>query len=713
VARRKLRLGDSALRVLAAARFETFHVAGDYTLERTDDDHEHSPDIPDTSGEESDFGGQESNLSATNADVGCSGANVATIGLPHYLAAAICCIFLLGAGAVWIGRHNPPQVMAAAAKVSQPPVTTSDAQPRPTSESGSQVGEPAGHQFSVRPPAAEEASQGTAFGTVEASEPPQPAAEETTQGEATANKPVQADEQTFFLDSTPAQVARAQGTPNKVEGDTWYFGSPPSQSTVTFRGEKVVEWNSNPNARLRIGGQAGKTRAGWPGRFTIGSHRTAVAAIQGAPDRVAGDVWFFGQRPIVSQVTFKDDRVVTWESNPAKRLNVEVPTPGKSQLPGHAAYSQAVKAMLAIGCLADPELANELFRQAADEGHPGACVELGLIYIHGNGAIAGGQWDQADKWFREAAITASVQAKQNNPAAMFAYALLQFRGVEEEQNHYAACEWLHQAGRMDHVPALIWLGRMLDDSEASPQTNSFRAQLFRRAAELDAAAGGVELASVIMGTQTPQQGSSEVTALLEVATRRNLANAHHRLAHALRDGWATIVDADGRPKDKARHSEVAYQSLMQAFRLNRHDYFTHAKCLAMCLFDGDGVLKDAREGMRYMTIACESKPWAMLDFADMINNGDRVKKDEKTAVTWYRRAFDQFVEYSRRGDLSAAVKAAQGHEKGLVTKQDLQEARRLYRAAASSVCPSTKRAAIEKLLEYGEPLDGDCLIPPF
>ena len=90
-----------------------------------------------------------------------------------------------------------------------------------------------------------------------------------------------------------------------------------------------------------------------------------------------------------------------------------------------------------------------------------------------------------------------------------------------------------------------------------------------------------------------------------------------------------------------------------------------------------------------------------------------MKKDEKTAVTWYRRAFDQFVERARRGDLSAALKAAEGYEEGLVTKQNLQEARRLYREAASSVCPSTKRAAIEKLLEHGDSLDGECLIPPF
>ena len=99
--------------------------------------------------------------------------------------------------------------------------------------------------------------------------------------------------------------------------------------------------------------------------------------------------------------------------------------------------------------------------------------------------------------------------------------------------------------------------------------------------------------------------------------------------------------------------------------------------------------------------------------AGMIHNGDHVKKDEKTAATWYRRAFNPFVEHARRGNLSAAVKAAQGYEEGLVTKQDIQVARRLYRAAASSVCPSTKRATIEKLLEYGDPLDGQCLIPPF
>jgi TPR repeat protein len=711
VARRKLQLGNSALNVLAAARFETTHVAGDYTLERTGDGPEPATDVPDTSRNGIDLGGLDGNDSAASNDEECNTASIGAIGVPHHVAAAICCLFLLGAGVTWLGSEDPPPVVAVPAKVSQPTDTSSVAQPRSSSEFRSQVGEAAGHQLSARH-TADETSQETVPVTAEASELAKPTAEETTQSNATADKPVQAEEKTFFLGSTPAQVARAQGTPNKVDGDTWYFGSLPSQSTVKFRGEKVVEWSSDPNARLRIGGQAGKTPAGWPSRFTIGSHKTAVAAIQGAPDRVAGDVWYFGQRPFVSQVAFKDDRVLTWESNPAMRLNVEVPTPSNAQLPGHAAYSQAVKAMFAIGCLSDPELANELFRQAANQGHPGACVELGLIYFHGNGAIAGGQWDEADRWFREAAITASVQARRNNSAAMFGYAFLLFRGVEEEQNHYAACEWLHQAGRMDHVPSLIWLGRMLDDSESSSQT-TFRAQLCRRALELDASVGGVELASVLMATQTPEQGSPEVSALLLDAARRNLANAHHKMAHALEGGWATVRDADGKPKDRARHSELAYECLLKAFRLNRHDYFNHAKCIALCLFNGDGVLKDAREGMKYMTNACESDPWAMTEFANMIHNGHYVKKDEETAATWYRRAFRQFVERAKRGDLEAALMAAQGYEGGLVTKQDLQEARRLYRAAASSVRPSTKRTAIEKLQEFGDPLDGECLIPPF
>jgi TPR repeat protein len=713
VARRKLQLGNSALHFLAAARFETRHVAGDYTLEGTGDGREYFPDIPDTSGEESYFGEQEGNHSVASNNRECNTASNGAIGLPHYVAAAMCGLFLLVAGVVWLKSDDLPPVVAAAAKVTQQPITSSVAQPRPSSELARPLGQQSGHQLAGSSPAAKESSPATASVTEEVSEPATPAAEETTQGTATADKPLQSEEPTFFLGSTPAQVARAQGTPNKVDGDTWYFGSPPRQSTVTFRGERVVEWNSDPNAKLRISVLPRGARAEWPSRFTIGSHKTAVAAIQGAPDRVAGDVWFFGQQPSASRVTFKDDRVVTWESNPAKRLNVEVPTPSNATLPGHAAYSQAVKAMFAIGGLADPELANELFRQSANQGHPGACVELGFKYIDGGGSIAGGQWAKADRWFREAATTASLYARQNNPAAMFAYAFLLFRGVEEEHNHFAACEWLHQAGRMGHVPSLIRLGRMLEDPEASPQTKAFRVQLFRLALELDSSVAGVELANVLMNTQTLQQGSSEVTALLEKATLRNLAAAHHAMAHALQTGWMAIGDAEGRPKDQARSSEVAYQHLLQAYRSNRFDSVNHAKCIAICLFNGNGVLKNAHEGMKYMKIACDSNPWIMLEFADMIHNGDHLKKDEKTAVTWYRRAFDQFVEHARRGDLSAALKAAEGYEEGLVAKQDLQEARRLYRAAASSVCPSIKRAAIEKVLEYGDPVEGAALIPPF
>jgi hypothetical protein len=121
------------------------------------------------------------------------------------------------------------------------------------------------------------------------------------------------DEKYFTFGMSLGEVYAIQGVPTKTEDDIWYYGS----SKVYFVKGKVQRWEESTDNPLRtqIKPGAEKMRTEFFGK---GSSKHEVIAVQGAPERDAGNVWDYG----VSRVYFDGDRVKGWDESPFNPLRV-------------------------------------------------------------------------------------------------------------------------------------------------------------------------------------------------------------------------------------------------------------------------------------------------------------------------------------------------------------------------------------------------------
>lgn len=115
----------------------------------------------------------------------------------------------------------------------------------------------------------------------------------------------------FSLGSSIDQVLCVQGTPNKVEGNRWYYGL----DMIRFKHDEVVEYsNSSGNLKVRLSPKpepASNRRA-----FRIGSDKNEVLSLQGTPTEVRNNIWYY----CFSDIQFAHDRV-RWVNDPTGQLN--------------------------------------------------------------------------------------------------------------------------------------------------------------------------------------------------------------------------------------------------------------------------------------------------------------------------------------------------------------------------------------------------------
>lgn len=110
----------------------------------------------------------------------------------------------------------------------------------------------------------------------------------------------------FTLGSTASEVLGIQGTPSRVQGQTWTYGL----SEIQFRNGRVWKFN-NFDGSLRVRMQPGGSEDSAPPAYiTIGSSEDEVLLVQGTPTRVEGDKWFYG----FSELVFKNRRIVEYDN---------------------------------------------------------------------------------------------------------------------------------------------------------------------------------------------------------------------------------------------------------------------------------------------------------------------------------------------------------------------------------------------------------------
>ena len=135
--------------------------------------------------------------------------------------------------------------------------------------------------------------------------------EPNTESTAAATPPaVKAKVDTFFtLGSNKEWVSYVQGPPTQIKGPIWHYGL----STIEFKGDSVIGWDSAEDSPLLIGMLQGDNPEYEDKYFTVGSLKRDVLAVQGAPTRLEETEWGYGDAYIQfngdTVKYFKNDRV--------------------------------------------------------------------------------------------------------------------------------------------------------------------------------------------------------------------------------------------------------------------------------------------------------------------------------------------------------------------------------------------------------------------
>ena len=124
---------------------------------------------------------------------------------------------------------------------------------------------------------------------------------------------VQVTADTFFtLGSDKDWVSKVQGPPMTIQGSDWVYGF----SRIRFAGGQVVGWKASELNPLNTGMLLDSDRL-YPSRtFGLGSWTDEVAALQGIPDIIEGQVWSYGE----AWVEFDADTVLAYENDQRETL---------------------------------------------------------------------------------------------------------------------------------------------------------------------------------------------------------------------------------------------------------------------------------------------------------------------------------------------------------------------------------------------------------
>ena len=101
----------------------------------------------------------------------------------------------------------------------------------------------------------------------------------------------------FTLGSSDSEVLKIQGTPSRIQGETWVYGV----SEVNFKNGRVTGYN-NFDRSLRVRMEPGAHGGRYTDHITIGSTQNQVLQVQGTPTRIAGNRWYYG----FAELTFEN-----------------------------------------------------------------------------------------------------------------------------------------------------------------------------------------------------------------------------------------------------------------------------------------------------------------------------------------------------------------------------------------------------------------------
>jgi uncharacterized protein len=279
----------------------------------------------------------------------------------------------------------------------------------------------------------------------------------------------------------------------------------------------------------------------------------------------------------------------------------------------------------------------EAIKAAAERGDVAAQVDLGRMYLSGQGVPKNPA--EAVRWYRQA-------AERGNAIAQFSLGSLYFNGQAVPQDFAEAAKWYRKAAEQGDAPAQCVLGDMYSEGKGVPKDDAEAANWYRKAAEQ-----GYEEAKRKVGYPEP----SARRALPEPIEPASAGGGQHlRTPEAIRaaaergDAAAQVdlgrmyLSGQGMPKNPAEAVKWYRQA---AERGNTIAQFS----LGSLYFNGQGVPGDYAEAAKWYRKAAEQGDApAQCILGDMYSEGKGVPKNDAEAAKWYRKAADQGYEEAKR-----------------------------------------------------------------
>ena len=168
----------------------------------------------------------------------------------------------------------------------------------------------------------------------------------------------------------------------------------------------------------------------------------------------------------------------------------------------------------------DARSAADLYEQAAERGHPGAQLELGMLYKIGRRPITQ-DLAKARTWFAKAA--------PNNIAAAYEYGVLLDRGEGGDKNCKEAQRWLQRAAEGGMVGAMTALGDSLLRSCNGEKKPEAAAKWLRSAAEKSSVAAQFSLGILYFNGDGVAKNPGEARKWFELAESKGHPSARFYL----------------------------------------------------------------------------------------------------------------------------------------------------------------------------------------
>src|SRR5271168_3862191 len=368
------------------------------------------------------------------------------------------------------------------------------------------------------------------------------------------------------------------------------------------------------------------------------------SALAGACDRLAASP-SDARRP-AGIAGVNSDQIDAAQAVPACRAAIAV-SPNDSRL-----AFQLARALDRAGG-ADAE-AFELYRKAAEAGHPGAMNNLGASYGNGKGTPKDAA--EAARWYRKAADAGLAIAMGN-------LGVIYENGTGVPKAAAEALRWYEMAADAGDARGMSGLGAMYENGAGVSKDLAEAARWYRKAADAGNARG-------MSGLGVMYENGTGVSKDMAEAVRwyRKAADAGN--ARGMTNLGVMLENGNGAPKDVAEAVRWYRKAADAGFAAGMTD-------LGLMYAFGKGVSKDEAEAVRWFQKGADAgDPRGMLGLGAAYANGAGVPRDAAEAARWFRKV-------DEAGDAKVENYLGWMYPNGAGVNKDIAEALKWYRKAAA------------------------------